>query len=355
MSVVSFKCPNCGGELVFDPTTQKYKCEYCFSDFTQEELEVFAAKELEKASEEIIEEKVVAEDSGEEGNLYSCPSCGAEIVTDATTAATFCYYCHNPVVLAGKLSGEYLPKQIIPFKIDKKQAQEKFLSYVKSKKFVPKNFFNKKQIELLSGVYFPYWVCDCDIDGSVSGEAKKIRIWRVGDTEHTETKIYHVERSGNVHLEDIMRNALKKANHELVDGVLPFRMDEVKDFNMGYLSGFVAEKRDMEIAEFEQEISEEAKKYGENLLRDTVQGYTHVSLNRNTMKMDKMDWSYVMLPVWTVTYKGRDGKTYYYSMNGQTGNIYGELPISFARVYKIAGAIAAAVFAFGLIGGALIW
>ena len=28
MAVISFKCPNCDGELIFDPETQKYKCEY---------------------------------------------------------------------------------------------------------------------------------------------------------------------------------------------------------------------------------------------------------------------------------------------------------------------------------------
>ena len=39
MAVISFKCPNCDGELIFDPATQKYKCEYCNSLFTQEELD----------------------------------------------------------------------------------------------------------------------------------------------------------------------------------------------------------------------------------------------------------------------------------------------------------------------------
>ena len=39
MAIISFKCPNCGGELIFDPATQKYKCEYCNSLFTQEELD----------------------------------------------------------------------------------------------------------------------------------------------------------------------------------------------------------------------------------------------------------------------------------------------------------------------------
>lgn len=44
MSVISYKCPNCDGELIFDPKTQKYKCEYCFSLFSQEELEAMTPK-----------------------------------------------------------------------------------------------------------------------------------------------------------------------------------------------------------------------------------------------------------------------------------------------------------------------
>ena len=64
---------------------------------------------------------------------YSCPSCGAEIVTDATTAATFCYYCHNPVVLGKRLEGTYLPNKIIPFEISREEAEKKFLDFVGKK------------------------------------------------------------------------------------------------------------------------------------------------------------------------------------------------------------------------------
>ena len=39
MAAITYKCPNCDGGLVFDPASQKYHCEYCLSDFTQEELE----------------------------------------------------------------------------------------------------------------------------------------------------------------------------------------------------------------------------------------------------------------------------------------------------------------------------
>ena len=108
MAVISFKCPNCDGELIFDPETQKYKCEYCGSKFTQAELDALQPAESEEtdagaadgsdeAEQETTEQqspdtkKKEGEDGGAEAVIYNCPSCGAEIVTDATTAATFCY------------------------------------------------------------------------------------------------------------------------------------------------------------------------------------------------------------------------------------------------------------------------
>ena len=65
---------------------------------------------------------------------------------------------------------------------------------------------------------------------------------------YTETKIYDVKRSGTVDVGNVARNALKKANRRLVDGVQPFEMNQAQQFSMGYLSGFLAENRDMELS-----------------------------------------------------------------------------------------------------------
>ena len=157
MALMSYKCPNCGGGLQFDPPSQKFKCEFCLSEFTKEEMKRLEEEEARKKARYETEpgEQESAKDQAE-AVIYSCPSCGAEIVTDATTPATFCYYCHNPVVLSGKLSGEFMPDYVLPFAVDKKGATEKFLSWIEKKKFVPKSFYSKDQIEKLSGIYFPY-------------------------------------------------------------------------------------------------------------------------------------------------------------------------------------------------------
>jgi DNA-directed RNA polymerase subunit RPC12/RpoP len=380
MAVISLKCPNCDGELVFEPSAQQYECPYCGSHFTQEQIDQM---EQMKPQEQPSQENGMADFGGEEGGpaggaadsmknradepreadeestgesaaVYTCPSCGAEIVTDATTAATFCYYCHNPVVLSGRISGKYLPKWIIPFGIDRKKAESMFLENVGKKKFVPKGFFDSKQIEKLTGVYFPYWIVDWKGQGRMQARATKVRIWSSGETEYTETRYYEVLREGSMEFSQLSRNALKKANKILVEGVQPYKQEGAKPFSMGYLSGFQAEKRDMEQQDFEQELQNEVKKYASKLLLESASGYTSVTPQNTDIRMDAEDWEYVLVPAWVLTYKGNDGKLYYYAINGQTGKVCGELPIAKPKLAVVSAVISAAVFALALLGGFLL-
>ncbi len=354
MAVISFKCPNCDGELIFDPATGKYKCEYCMSSFSQKELD--KQQNAEDTKEEASEKKSEQEAGlgAGEAKMYHCPSCGAEIVTDATTAASFCYYCHNPVILSGRLSGEFLPDKIIPFEIPKEKAVQKFLDHVGRKKFVPKAFFDKKQIESITGVYFPYWNYNAKLDGGLQGTARKIRTWTSGDIRYTETKHFHIRREGNVSLSNMTENALQKANAKLAAGVMPYRFDKMKDFNMGYLSGFLAEKRDIEKNALEQKVHQEARECADKMLRDTVKNYSTVSVENINFRFKKESWVYCLLPVWTITYKGNDGNIYYYSMNGQTGEVCGELPVDRKKLKMVSGIVSAVVLALGLLGGYMI-
>lgn len=353
MAAVSYKCPNCGGDLRFDPPSQKFRCEYCASEFSQEEVE--AANPHAGETEERAQQTSEQNQTEEEAAWYQCPSCGAEIVTDATTAALFCFYCHNPVILQGKLSGEYRPEKIIPFAVNKKEAVDEFLRYVKKKNFIPKDFFCKEQIEKISGVYFPFWEYDCKTDGEWLGEAKRIRIWRTGDTEHTETKVYRLEREAEVRFQELTRNALNKENRQLVEAVQPFRLEETKDFSMEYLSGFLAEKRDIEKQDLMEELHTEVKKHASDMVRSSVQGYDTVSTTSGQFAITGENWRYLLVPVWVLTYRGKNDKIYYYAMNGQTGKISGELPLDKKRAWGLLLGVFIVVFLFMLLGGYLGW
>ena len=337
MALVSYKCPNCGGSVVFDPKKQKFCCEFCMSEFTEEEMKAAALSSTETSgvqdggdtsgtagteaqAESGVNAKAGTEtgadqisdmaqsgragstDQKEDALVYICPSCGAEVVTDATTAATFCYYCHNPVVLSGKLSGEFLPDYVIPFAMDKKQATGIFLDWIKKKKYIPDDFFSKSQIEKFSGVYFPYLMYSCKVDGKIQAEGEKQRTWVAGNIRYTEHKKYRMERAGELDVRNVTRNALKKNNSALVEGVLPFDMEKLKSFDMGYLSGFQAEKRDMEKEALTPEVEQEVKQYTVEQLKNDVMGqYSAVRVDQSDTNIRDAKWQYALLPVWILT------------------------------------------------------
>lgn len=352
MAVLSFKCPNCDGELIFDPAIQQYKCEYCDSAFTQEEWDALTP---EKSTEQERNPASGDAEAGEtsEAVLYTCPSCGAEIITDATTAATFCYYCHNPVILGGRLEGAFLPDKVIPFEITKEEAVKRFLAYVERKRFVPRAFFSKQQMETITGVYFPYWNYQAEAESVMQGEGRRIRSWTTGNTQYTETKCYRISRKGKVSLANLTENALQKANADLARGVMPYNFDKMQEFRMGYLSGFMAEKWDIEKETLTEKMQNQVRLYADKMMRSTIENYSSVSVENSEIQFKEEQWSYCLLPVWTITYKGRDGRIYYYSMNGQTGEVCGELPVDKKKLGIVSGAVSAAILILGLIGGFL--
>lgn len=345
--VLTHHCPNCGGPLTFNPSDQKFHCDYCLSIFTVEDIEQFEAKE--KPTAEATSSET---DRAKDVDLFLCPSCGAQIVTDHTTAATYCYFCHNPVVLSGRLTGAFLPNKVLPFKIDRKKAVDDFLTWSQKKRFVPKDFFNEQQIEKMTGVYFPYWVVDAETAGALTGKGTSLRVWVVGDIEYTETKVYQIFRQGKAKLHQLTKNALtKNLQQKMVEGVQPFPIDQAVDFHTEYLAGFQAEKRDIEITELAEQIDHELTEYTKDLLRDTIAGYTTFTPNNQSVTVEKQDNHYMLLPVWLVTYQDSANKTYYYAMNGQTGKVSGVLPISNKRLGLFSGGIFFVLLIIALIVG----
>lgn len=350
MPVVAYKCTSCGGELKYNAELGKFVCEYCGTEFTKEELEnsepLTDGKDIEKENT-VQEEK---EESTEEAFLYTCPNCGGEILTDSTTAATECYYCHSPVVLSGRLSGKYLPKRLIPFKFDRKNALEKFNDWTRKKFFLPKDFYNEKQIEKFTGVYYPYWIIDVDSDASVSATGEIVRTWTTGNTTYTNTKVFNVQRKGVVHLEDLVKAALKKSNKKLVENVQPFDEQALEPFSMTYLSGFQAEKRNVEPEEIKDEVNKDINYYSKQVIDNTVSGYTAVKGEVFNCVPESIDWEYGLLPVWVMTYPYKNNM-YYFAMNGQSGKICGKLPVDKKKLAIFAGAISVALCAILLLGG----
>lgn len=349
MDAVQYKCPNCGGGLKFDAVKQDFICEYCDSVFKEED---FFTKD-ETLENESPEQKTAEQQEYDNAVLYVCPSCGAQVITDETTAATTCYYCSNPVVLSGRLSGEFKPDMIIPFKIDKKNAVQKFKDMCSKKMFLPKNFVSESRLEEIKGIYFPYWYVDCESSGSINATSRQVRTWVVGDIQHTETTVRGHFRAGDMQIRNMPESALRGKDKDIMRYVCPFNGADFVPFSMSYLSGFFAEKRNIESAEIAAGVTQKIKHFSEEKLEKSIDS-VNVTLKDSSIKVGELRWSYNLLPVWVLNYKHKD-KNYIYALNGQTGKVYGELPVCGKKLAVLFAAVAAGVSVILTVAGGILF
>lgn len=348
MAEKSYKCPNCGAGLEFKPAHQKFRCDYCLSEYSEKEI-------LDKDKDH-IETNEVDKSLVEQDHLasYNCNSCGATVVTDDTTTSTFCYYCHNPVILSDRLIGSFQPNKMIPFTVDKDQAQKTFLNWVSKNRFVSSDFYSSSQLEKITGVYLPYWWADSKIDVDYEGEKNTSKVWTNGDTEYTETNKYRVIRQGQIEISNIEEVAFSKIEKDLLDGIAPYNQKKVRDFSMPYLSGFFAEQYDISKEEVTHKIDNQIKKISNILISNTILDNNQMKVLKDQNNIVSKKMSYTLLPAWILTYQ-YEGKTFVFAVNGQTGKSFGELPISNKKILGTAVGVFVVTTLVLLLGGMFIW
>lgn len=229
------KCPSCGAPIHFHPSSGTWKCEYCNSSFTLEEMQKSnnASSEIHNQKQETTEEV----DDYNEYVSYKCQDCGAEIIADSQTAATFCVYCGNTAILKDKLSGKFAPDYVIPFQKEKEDAEKAFKELAKGRPFVPKDFTDIKHIEKIKGVYIPFWLYDVEVAGSLNCDAKKIMTWTAGDTRFTKTDTYKLYRTGSMHFAKVPVDGSTRFNNDIMNSIEPFDYAGLIKYNHAYLSG----------------------------------------------------------------------------------------------------------------------
>lgn len=356
MGASIYMCPNCGAHVTFDADTQKGKCDYCLSTFEIKELDEYLKKQgkddTEYNSENITDE--IYEEIKNNTKIYSCPRCGAEVIADKSTTTTFCCYCHGPVILSDKIDGKFKPSKVIPFKIDRRRAEEILLSWSKKKLFTPKEFKSAKQLEKISGIYIPYWLYDCNVDGSMTATGKKISTWRQGDYEYTKTDIYDVYREAKMSFKNVPQNASSKADDNAMRAIEPFNYDELKEFSMAYLPGYLSDKYDKTKEDVLPIIKNTINTSVRDILRGSINGYSLITERNSNNNYNSSNFKYALLPVWLLTYEFKN-KNYIFAMNGQTGEVYGALPVSKGKVALLFIITFIVALVITLIGGAILW
>ncbi len=352
MAVMVYKCPHCGAALEFDAEMQKMTCDYCKSEFTPEQA---------LAGEQNAEPQDIREETPEDSEFFNghikawhCPECGADIVADANTAATFCRFCGAPALIETNLTGDYRPVRLIPFKISKDEAKEAFLKWCHHGKITPKDFASEQQLEKITGMYVPFWLFDCQVEGMASGIGTRRRTWIHGDVQYTNTQYFRIRRRADLHFMKVPADGSKGMDNDMMDHLEPFDYTQLIEFQMPYLSGYMAEKYDESHEAVYPRVQERIDQYTYAQLRDTISEYQTVQMDGHKTIFRQSNAMYSMLPVWMLTYRYQ-GQNYLFAMNGQSGKVVGTPPKDPKRILMRSGVLGLIVYVLlVLIGGFLL-
>ena len=374
--VTNYQCPACTGPLHFAGESGKLACDYCGASFEVAEIEALYAEKEAKAAEAAqkqeeaeaaqraaaaAEQTAAADGSdwdasglsadwgADAGSMkaYSCPSCGAELLCDVTTAATSCPYCGNPSVLPGQFTGSLKPDFVLPFKLSKKDAIKALKKHYLKKPLLPSTFSKANHLEEVKGVYVPFWMYDGKASGSAQFHATAVRTYTSGDYEITETSHYDVRRAGSIDFEKVPVDASSKMPDDYMDSIEPYDYAELKPFSTAYLPGFLADKYDVSVEDSRERADKRCTGSLVSALERTVSGYTTCNETGRDIRLKRGKVHYALLPVWILNTKW-EGKDFLFAMNGQTGKLVGSLPVSTKRAVGLFAAIAAPLIAISV-------
>ena len=344
-TLLEYKCPACGGALSFDSSAQKMVCPYCDS-----ELDVAALRELDEALSKQPEDDLTwkqADSQWQEGEQeqlvnFVCNSCGGEIQCEATTVATHCPYCDNPVVMAPRVSGQLRPDLVIPFQLDKKAAMEALKKHLHGKRFLPKLFKDENRIEKIRGMYVPFWLYDAEAFGDVRYRATRVHTWSDSRYYYTRTAYFSVHRAGNMGFEAVPVDGSLKMDDALMESIEPFDVSKGVDFQTAYLAGYLADKYDADSDACQGRANDRIKTSLISALGNTVHGYNTCVPVSSSVRLSDGKIRYGLLPVWMLNTKYK-GKDYTFAMNGQTGKFVGDLPVHWGTFFGWWGGLTAAI------------
>lgn len=352
-ALLEYKCPCCGGGIAFNPNEQKLLCPYCDTEFDVQTLQAQDEALAQFKPEDMHWENEAGSqwEPGEEASMriYSCQSCGGQIVADVNTAATTCPYCDNPVVMMPSVAGVLRPNCVIPFKLDKQAAKAALNKHLQGKILLPKAFKDQNHIDEIKGIYVPFWLFDADSDADIHYNATRLRHWSDSKYEYTETQYYSVIRSGSVGFDNVPVDGSSKMPDDLMESIEPFNMNEAVDFHTAYLAGYLADKYDVDAKQSVNRANTRIKRSTEDTFRNTVVGYATVTTVSSNIRLDNGRTRYALLPVWILN-TSWNGERYMFAMNGQTGKFVGNLPMDKAAFTRWFCGVAAgaAVVAFGV-------
>ena len=307
-------CPSCGGGLRFDIASQLMACDYCGAAY-------------DPASTGQMNKEAQGQ-ATYDSYVFTCPSCGGELLTtDETDAVGFCPFCGGASMLFDRVHRQWEPQHIIPFQITKEQCKDIYIKEVKRNPFVSKQYRDPQLIESFRGIYMPYW----------SYQAVQQGRFRVTGTKKGffTKRWYAIDGETDVRLDGYGHDASKAFDDRISEDIAPFDPRGHKPFAPGYLSGFYADIGDVDAHSYDragvQSMQEHTAKLiaQDNSVTHAKDGVSKLKVTPETSLVPTVLTSAqrTLYPVWFMSYRNKD-KITYAAVNGQTGRITADLPVS---------------------------
>lgn len=345
---VQTKCPSCGGGLLYEPSIKNLKCQYCgYAEQLGVDNNLISELDL---KDHLQSEEWVVEDQGK--RVMHCESCGANVFVDKDQFRSRCTFCASESIREEAFQHRlFKPSGIIPFYLGKKEAESSFSLWIGRGWFHPSELKHAASLEALIGIYVPFWTFDFQAYAEWCGEAgyhyttyRQVMI-NGRMTSQPVTQIRWEYRSGTLRhfFDDILVPASDRIDPRYRTRISGYRLNEMVNFDPRYTIGWESELYNINL--------EDSYKIAEKVVLDQVRNMCSGQLGGNVQRnlnvhteLSSQTFKHVYLPLWVSSYR-YNGKIYRILINGQTGKIYGEKPLSWLKIAILIFIFAAAVIA----------
>ncbi len=288
-NIADIYCPNCGASAHFDIRKQKYVCGYCGGNVRIDE-----AQKQRNGFRQLAQSRIHKEAKNYKLIRAECPGCGAEIVIEENEALSDCAFCGKALVRKEYLYTEDMPEMIIPFRITIDEAEQFLLEWCDQNKGKREAGDIRENIKDLKGFYLPYELIRGPINCTVS---------RIDGGKQYDCSGY---------VDDVFVNCSKQLDNLLLDGMEPYELDEVKEFDFAYTAGQRIKIKDINAKELQSRVEAEVSESYTPTVRKT--------LETKAVKINAYVHAVSRLPVLLPGYYLKCGNTIA-AVNGQTAKV----------------------------------
>lgn len=303
------KCPSCGANLKFKPSTQMLFCEFCRNTIKPEDF------------------KRDAKTAREEGKMYKCTSCGGELLSYDETAVTFCSYCGQQTMIESQLIEKNNPEFIIPFQKEQEECIEAYKKYVSKSLFAPKYMKEEMTLKRFRGIYMPYAIYHFTHDGNTTNKGKKYS-HRSGDYVYYD--VFDVNADIKADYNGISYDLLSKFNDRYSEAI-PFDYTKALPYSTNYIAGFYADSLDINPSTYQDSARQIAEVDASNKLRKD-KAFRRFGCTNPKVNLEFNESKVGMFPVYFLSMLDKSKEHISYAViNGQTGKVVADLPIDFKK------------------------